>query len=69
MKDFNKFIDYLNDNSNSVLFDIQNGLLDVSESQRTISKEEWLFIQKTIIKSNIAFLRQYHKWLHEEPHE
>lgn len=67
MKEFNEFINYLNDNLDSILYDIKNGLNDVSESQRTISREEWEFIHKTIIKSNIAILRQYHTWLHKEP--
>lgn len=63
MKDFNEFISFLQSNSNIVLFDSQSGLTDVSESQRTISKEEWQFIEKSIVKSNLAILRQYHKWL------
>ena len=63
MKDFNEFISFLQSNSNIVLFDTQSGLTDVSESQRTISKEEWQFIEKSIVKSNLAILRQYHKWL------
>ncbi len=63
MKDFNEFISFLQSNSNIVLFDAQSGLTDVSESQRTISKEEWQFIEKSIVKSNLAILRQYHKWL------
>lgn len=65
MKDFNNFVEHINENIDTILFDIQNGLTDVSESQRTISKEEWNYIQKAIFKSNIAMLRQYHKWLHE----
>lgn len=63
MKDFNEFISFLQSNSNIVLFDAQSGLTDVPESQRTISKEEWQFIEKSIVKSNLAILRQYHKWL------
>ncbi len=66
MKDFNEFIKTVNENIDTVLFDTCNDLDEISESQRTITKEEWLFIEKTIFKSNIAMLRQYHKWLHED---
>ena len=65
MKDFNDFLDYLKENQDVVLFDIENGLSDVSESQRTITREEWIFIQKYAVKSQIAILRQYHKWLND----
>lgn len=63
MKDFNDFVKFLNENHKAVLFDTMSNLKDVSESQRTISAEEWLFIEKYILKSTIAILRQYHKWL------
>ena len=67
MKDFNDFCEFLNDNKEIVLFDTMNSLKDVSESQQTISGEESLFIEKYVLKSTIAILRQYHKWLHEKP--
>lgn len=67
MNDFNDFLKFLSDNHNTVLFDTTNNLKDVSDSQRTISREEWIFIEKFVFKSTIAILRQYHKWLHEEP--
>lgn len=67
MNDFNDFLKFLSDNHNTVLFDTTNNLKDVSDSQRTISREEWIFIEKFVFKSTIAILRQYHKWLHEKP--
>ena len=63
----NDFLKFLSDNHNTVLFDTTNNLKDVSDSQRTISREEWIFIEKYVFKSTIAILRQYHKWLHEKP--
>lgn len=66
MKDFSGFTEYLNDHLNSVLYDVKLNLDDVSKSQQTISKEEWLFIEKYVIKTNIAILRQYHNWLQQD---
>lgn len=60
MKDFNDFMNYISQNTQAVLFDIKNNLKDVSESQRTITSEEWQFIEEYILQSNLAILRQYH---------
>ena len=67
VKDFNDFLEFLSDNHDTVLFDTMNNIKDVSESQRTISREEWIFIDKYVFKSTIAILRQYHKWLNQTP--
>lgn len=66
MKDFFDFEKFCNENLYSILFELTNGLDDVSESQRTITKEEWAFIQELIVKSNLTFLRWYHGFFHEE---
>ena len=63
MKDFINFEKFVKENQNKIIFDTLSNLQDVSESQQTISKEEWNFIQKLIVNSNLAFLRQYHQWL------
>ena len=68
MNDFNDFLAFLKENQDVVFFDIENSMKDVSESQRTISREEWVFIQKYAIKSQLAVLRQYHKWLTQTLH-
>lgn len=69
MKDFSAFEKFCNENLYSVLFDITNGLEDVSEDKRTLTEEEWIFIQKLIVKSNLTFLRWYHDFFFEELHE
>lgn len=66
MKDFSDFQKFCSDNSNELLYEIANDLPDVSESQRTLSKEEWQHIQEMIIHSNLTFLRWYHGFFHEE---
>lgn len=66
MKSFADFEKFCADNCDKLTYEIANSLQDVSESQRTISKEEWLFIQKMIIRSNLTFLRWYHGYFHEE---
>ncbi len=64
MKSFNDFLSSFD--KDATLYDIMNNLGDVSESQRTISKEEWQFIGKLVINSQVALLRQYHNWLNHQ---
>lgn len=68
MKDFSEFENFCAKFVDDLTYEIVGSLSDVSENQRTISKEEWLFIQKMIIKSNMTFLRWYHGFFHEEQH-
>lgn len=66
MIDFNEFVLFLQSNADTVLYDAFSELSNVSENQRTISKEEWKLIEKSIVNCNLAILRQYHKWLEKE---
>ena len=66
MKDFNDFLKYCSENADTVVFDTLNGSVDIPVDKRTITTEEWSLIAKTITKSNLALLRQYHKWLTED---
>lgn len=47
MKDFNKFLKQISENTDAITNSITNNLPDVSESQRTISKEEWGIYRKS----------------------
>ena len=66
MKDFSEFEKFCSDNSNELLYEIAHSLKDVPESQKTISKDEWQFIQELIISSNLAFFRWYHGYFFED---
>ncbi len=68
MKTFSEFENFCTEFSKELTYEIASKLNDVSESQQTISKEEWLFIQEMIIQSNLVFLRWYHGFFHEEQH-
>lgn len=66
MKDFSDFENFCAKHVDELTYEIANKLNDVSESQRTMTEEEWIFVQKMIIHSNMAFLRWYHGFFHEE---
>lgn len=69
MKDFNDFEKFCKKFSKELTYEIASQLNDVPESQRTISKDEWQFIEEMIISSNLTFLRWYHGFFFEENQE
>jgi hypothetical protein len=66
MRSFDEFAEYCEKFYPELTYEIVNGIKDVPEDQRTISKSEWEFIEQLIFRSNLAFLRWYHENLHEE---
>lgn len=63
IKNFNDFIEHCNQNLDSILYDTFNNASDIPVEKLTITEEEFKLITKTIVKSNLSMLRQYHYWL------
>lgn len=66
MRSFDEFTEYCEKFYPELTYEIMNGIKDVPESERTISKSEWEYINQLILRSNLAFLRWYHALIHQE---
>lgn len=66
MKSFDDFTKFCSDYLPELTYEIAHSLKDVTDNQRTISKEEWQFIQEFILSSNMALLRWYHQYFFED---
>lgn len=60
MKDFAEF---KIDNPNVILYDALQGVNKTFASKLT--EEDWGYLTKLVVQTNVAILRQYHKWLAE----
>lgn len=67
MRSFDEFKEFCEKYYPELTYEIMNGIKDVPESERTISKSEWAYINQLILRSNLAFLRWYHEGFQEQP--